>query len=44
MNRNKIIKIIGALTKCLSPSYLEDILKWIISFIEKETVQSLCST
>ena len=35
--RNEIAKAIGALTKSLGPSYLEDMLKWIVSFLEKET-------
>ncbi len=35
--RNEIAKAIGALTKCLGPNYLEDMLKWIVSFLEKET-------
>lgn len=39
--RNTIAKAIGALTKSLGPIYLEDMLKWIVQFLENncETIK-----
>ena len=35
--RNTIAKSIGALTKTLGPDYLEDMIKYLVSFLEKES-------